>query len=624
MTALAGVIGPHTQAKREHLVGEILGSQRLYGSARQASLALGDAVFGISSKSRTTTEPVCHDDRLLLVADIRLDNRTEIAARYGLHAAEVSDARLVLCAWSDLGPTCLDLLAGDFAFAVFDHASGKMTLCRDVSGQIPLHYSKRGDCTAFSSMPLGLRPFLPRWSVDRSVLAASLSLNREDDPRSNFEDIFQVLPGEMVTIDERRIERRIYWQPATYRDDPARGDLVEEYRHLLDTAVRDRLPHSAAPLATHLSSGWDSSSVTATASKLWGDTDDIVAFTSAPAADAPVPAAMRRFGDESVIASNTAAFLGVRHEIVRGMPAMSEVIRRQSALTQEPVIGVPNIAWLLEIRRKAAEIGATTLLSGENGNCTLNAGGLSVLQEWLVDGHPLTWLRQARLAARRHDTRLRGVLYNSARPWIPGFVDRLLQPFGSGPTRHTTFLRPEWLAAAERSTFPPPKVSNAYVSRARRILNSSVGMYRKAGLAGEGVEELDPFSDQRIIAFSLRLPPSQLYWNGESRPLARRALADRLPSEVLNLEERGLQGADWAMRFTARDAHHILDEIAASTTAVDLLDIDRMRAAIERWPVADWNNENDLAEFRLRLIGSLSGGMFALVHERGDETGSLS
>ena len=141
-------------------------------------------------------------------------------------------------------------------------------------------------------------------------------------------------------------------------------------------------------------------------------------------------------------------------------------------------------------------------------------------------------------------------------------------------------------------------------------------MLRKGGLGGEGIDDRDPLADRRLVEFSLRIPPEQLYWNGVPRPLARAALADRVPQSVIDLKVRGLQAADWAVRFSKQDAHEILDEISASTTAWELFDLDRMREAISVWPTENWNRRRVHGLFRRCLIAALAGGVFALVHEQ--------
>jgi hypothetical protein len=90
-----------------------------------------------------------------------------------------------------------------------------------------------------------------------------------------------------------------------------------------------------------------------------------------------------------------------------------------------------------------------------------------------------------------------------------------------------------------------------------------------------------------------------------------------VPKSVLDLKLRGLQGADWALRFTQADAYEMLEEISGSETARDLLDLERMKLAIGLWPTDNWNDRYKHGVYRACLIGALAGGMFALVHEQG-------
>jgi asparagine synthase (glutamine-hydrolysing) len=619
VSVIVGVTGEGTGANSEMLVGGFLAEQRAYGSAQSFVLSSDRACFG-GSPSGGRTSALASLGPLLLAADIQLHNRAEIHARAGVTRPGASDADLLIAAWLKAGEECLAWIAGDFALAVYDSRTQTLALARDPAGQMPLHYAQAEDALAFASMPSGLRPFVRKLQIDRSALAGSLCGIRDDDPRSHFDRISRLLPGELVRLETNRVRRKVYWTPSTACVDPLPGqDLVEEFRYVLDVAVADRLKGCARPLATHLSSGYDSSAVTATAARLLAAPEQVVAFTSAPAKAAPIPPDMWRIADESEIAAATAARFGIRHVVVREMPSMRTVVRRQSLLVQEPIIGVPNMAWLLQIRREAATMGANCLLSGENGNLTLNAGGLPVLSEWIRRWRWLTWIEQARHAAARPDTHWRGVLYNSFRPWLPQFVQGVLhrRRFGAKPAHDASFLRTEWHASAVSCAHSPRSPRNSYAERIQLIRSGNPGMFRKAGLAGEGIDERDPLSDRRLIEFSLRIPPELLYWNGFSRPLARVALADRLPSSVIDLKVRGLQAADWPMRFTQADAYEMLEEISVNATAQEILDLQRMRQAIDRWPAEDWNRLSVLGEYRLSLIGALATGMFALVHEQG-------
>ena len=284
---------------------------------------------------------------------------------------------------------------------------------------------------------------------------------------------------------------------------------------------------------------------------------------------------------------------------------------------------MPNLAWTVEIRRLAAEHGAKRLFAGTLGNLTLNRGGLYVLSEWLRLKHPMVWLRQAVLAYRRSDVRIGGILYNSALPWLPAPFSKFLERsvIGVRTLEEISFLRPEWLTAVQGAYAKTLEANvNLPENALARIRALDPGMLRKGGLADHGVLEPTPWAIGGASTSRSGSPPKR-YWNGVARPLARAALADRVPPEVLNLRGRGLQGADWALRFTKTDAQKMLEEITGNSTAADLLDIDRMRTAIERWPSKSANGVGVVSEFRLALLGALSCGLFASVHEARTKSG---
>ena len=86
------------------------------------------------------------------------------------------------------------------------------------------------------------------------------------------------------------------------------------------------------------------------------------------------------------------------------------------------------------------------------------------------------------------------------------------------------------------------------------------GNFRKAVLGELQVDHRDPTADVRLLEFCLSVPTEQFMRGGVQRSLARRALADRLPPEVLEEPRRGLQVADWHEDLTAA-RRDILDEL---------------------------------------------------------------
>src|SRR5687768_5227032 len=101
--------------------------------------AEGPAVFGralrrILPGDDFDRQPLIGTDaRYLLTADVRIDNREELARLLSISAGDagrMSDADLLLAAWERWHLSCFDHLLGDIALAVWDSRQKRLTLGR--------------------------------------------------------------------------------------------------------------------------------------------------------------------------------------------------------------------------------------------------------------------------------------------------------------------------------------------------------------------------------------------------------------------------------------------------------------------------------------------------------------
>jgi asparagine synthase (glutamine-hydrolysing) len=546
----------------------------------------------------------CEMGPLLVAADCRLDNRLDLAWTLGVRA-DLPTAELIAAGWLRWGADLPQHLLGDFAIAVAQPASRTLWLVRDATGQRPLFYCSLAGRLAFASMPSGLEPFGGDLRPDLTELARRLALV-EADGRTEFAGVLRVLPGSIVRISASGIASHRWWQPS-FEDYAANDDLVEEYRSLLDDSVRVRLP-DRAPVAVHLSSGWDSSGIAATASRLTSP-QRVTAFTSAPLGDVGGAMIRDRFADESGLAAVTARAGGIGHVIVRDGPSPLLAAWRFTRLSQAVILNPFNASWWSAIRTQASERGARTILTGELGNLSLNAGGLGTLAALVREQGFRSWWSEARSAAASGRVRWRGVMINSFGHALPRWGWSALHRVAQGTHfQDQPFVRPEW----RRSGALTQPSGQPKADRLRTIESNEPAAWHLTAEA-EGLSELDPFSDRRLLEFSLRLPPVALLANGVDRPLARAALADRVPADVLDHPARGLQSSDWHLRLSAAEARETLEEIGASSLVREFLDMDALDRAIAAWPTGDWNSPRIFDRYRVSLVASLCAGIF--IHE---------
>lgn len=594
----------------------MLDGLRAFGDGAPDVRSVDDAVaFGRSPDNRLPEDrfdrqPLLHGDRFLLVADIRLDNRAELGAALGIDASDARsscDADLLLGAWARWQEGALDRLIGDYAIAIFDRHNKRLLLARDPIGQRPLFFVRTGRAVGFASMPSGLlacAQFRRGLGIDR--LAAMLVGQGQGATETYFDGIERVLPGQLVEISADSISHRFFWNPPCGSIRLSDDDAIEAYREHLERAVRAQSRRASGLLGAQLSSGFDSSAVAATAAMLEPG-QSLIAFTAAPRADFSGPVPRGRIGDESMLAALTAQRHHMRHEIVRPTSGLFSHLREQSLLYQEPDRNIINMEWWSESNARARSLGVSTMLTGQMGNLTLNAGGLPILAEWLRQRGLRDWWHEARAAHRGLDVRWRGILYATFERHIPDVGQKLLdRVFFNAPTlAEQSFVRPEWLAVAARR-----RASRPFANRYEAIAENDIGVFRKGALAEHGIDERDPTADRRLVEFSLRLPLEQMLHRGVSRPLARRALADRVPAEVLNSPLRGYQGADWYERFDRAEAGGLIEDIASSPIANDLLDIPKMKQTLDHWPHSGAADPRSRAIFRTRLTIAISTGIF--------------
>jgi asparagine synthase (glutamine-hydrolysing) len=167
--------------------------------------------------------------------------------------------------------------------------------------------------------------------------------------------------------------------------------------------------------------------------------------------------------------------------------------------------------------------------------------------------------------------------------------------------------------ARERALDPAGRpVKDGFAARLRFITGIERGELYKGTLAGWGLDTRSPLADKRLVEFCLSVPTDEYLSNGVSRSLARRALADRLPPDVVKEFRRGNQFTDWheAMAGTRAQFAAEVDRIAAHAPATKILDIKMMQRLVDNWPASGWEAEDIEAHYRWALLEGIAAGHF--------------
>lgn len=630
MSAIAGYWGLAPRHPPRAQCEKMLAALAEYGRDAADIAEMGDLAFGrrlwrLLPEDAHDRQPLLFADRFALVADLRLDNRDEIGAALGLDRERLrilADSELLLLALVRWDIAALDRLCGDFAFAFFDREKDRLILARDPLGQRPLFWHRGRGFVAFASMPKGLHATgeIAR-RANLASLAEHLLLLPHEGGSTYFEGLERVEPGHYTAISPGGARAVRYWSPR--REDlklRGRDEHVEAFRALLDQAVAARLRGADGLAAAHLSGGWDSSAVTATAARLLAPGGGrLVAFTSVPRPGGSRAAPRNRFADESALAAATACrYDNVEHVLVEHSGASPLAgLDRDLALFERPLFNLCNQVWLEQIRAAARDRGATVLLTGELGNWTISTAPHTRLNGLLDEGRYVDWAREAGALLRGREARLRAVASASFAPWLPRAVQRMIRR-ATAPDWPRP-IHPNAVAAFERRLRDrrsgPNVFPKSHFEKTVAVLrHADYGQYRKGVLAGWGIDKRDPTADRRLIDFCASLPLDMLIADGARRPLARASLSDRLPAEVLDQTGKGYQSADWGEALTADldRVHRLIDRIAADPVAAALIDVEHLRRLVREWPQDEWESMRTIQLYRSGLLDALAVGHFVL------------
>src|ERR1017187_3276477 len=281
-------------------------------------VGLGNARLSIIDLS-TGQQPISNEDgNLWIVFNGEIFNyvelRPELEAR-GHRFTTTSDTEVLLHAYEEFGPQCLERLNGQFAFAIWNEQEQTLFMARDRLGVRPLFYTfSQGDLIFGSEIKAILADRRVRAEIDPVVLAQVFTFWGPLAPRTIFRDIVEIPPGHYLLAQGDKIVVKNYWQinfaPAG-TDQPQKSleDYEEEFSRLLVDAAKVRL-RADVPVGAYLSGGLDSSIIASIIRNFTSNRLDTfsIAFDDV-------------HFDESAFQRRMAGFLGTEHQVVHATHA---------------------------------------------------------------------------------------------------------------------------------------------------------------------------------------------------------------------------------------------------------------------------------------------------------------
>ena len=141
---------------------------------------------------------------------------------------------------------------------------------RDSFGIAPLYYATHGDALVFASEIKAMLPVLGRLRLSPEGMAQVFTFWSAVAPRTVFEGIWQLRPGQCMVFEEGRRRPFLYWDvsfpPRGAHDIQEEAQAMKGLHEILDEAASLRL-RSDVPVGAYLSGGLDSSLIATLAAK---------------------------------------------------------------------------------------------------------------------------------------------------------------------------------------------------------------------------------------------------------------------------------------------------------------------------------------------------------------------
>lgn len=467
-----------------------------------------------------------------------------------------SDTETITASLEEIGfEATVKNLVGMFAIAAYHKKENKLYIARDAVGIKPFFYANNPENFWFASqfdqvikgvgkqklqiLPEGMRDFL--------------QFGYMQAPNTIYKGIVQLEPGQMAVIDGTAIHTSYFQQYPAHVSASALNDrshaALEEFNQLFDRVCKDQL-HADVPVSTFLSSGIDSTLVTAFAHK---HKADLTAYTIG---------VNDSESDERPLAAAYADILGV-HFVSKSVDAngISKHLSDHFSKMGEPFGDFSSLPTYLIC--KSARENSTVMLGGDGG-------------DELFWGYPRFYnftqsfpFYKNSLASRRVKKKLKvfrkpssnavyefhtpDEMVQNAHSHIPlGWVNGMLP--GVKNTANTEDLYSFY--GKNQKEFRNWLRYNEFYAHMQRVLIKVDRMSMAHSL-----EVRVPLLDQRIVEFAWQLESDfGLTSDGTLKPFLKKVLAQYIPKETINQNKKGfyIPIADWLKGELRDEALHLL------------------------------------------------------------------
>jgi asparagine synthase (glutamine-hydrolysing) len=492
----------------------------------------------------------------------------------GAPSAMRSDTEVLLQSIRTFGWNTLDTCEGMWAFAFYDEASGRLSLCRDRFGEKPLYVVATAEGVFFGSEVkfiaalLGCRLPINHDHLWRYLVNGYKALYKQDN--AFFKGLTETPSGYVVDyISGHEKLRRSYWRPSLSIDETMSFDTaVQGVRERLIRATEIRL-RADVPLAFCMSGGVDSNALIGIARREFGV--DVHGFT--------IVNTDARYEEWDMV-EIAVRDLGVRHTAVpvstQGfLDGLRTLIRQHDA----PVYTITYYAqWMLQ--KAIHDAGYRISVSGTAAD-ELFSGYYDHHLAYFAEIHGDSAAHSAAVAAWERHVRpvVRNPHLSNPRLFVddPGFRDHIYL----GWEGFAAFLKSDWREAFEERPFTNLPLRNRMMNELFHETVPVILHEDDLNAMYYSVENRSPFLDRSLFDFVATIPTRHLVRDGAAKAVLREAVRGFAPDAILdNRHKVGFNAP--ILDYLDLDDPRVLDFLLDDGPIYDFVDKRKVEALTKR------------------------------------------
>lgn len=551
MSAIFGIINKHGQHLEDNAIQQMqhaLAHRATNGKYYWRSPNVFFGQYDLNSTSQQTLE----QGGIIIATDARIDNRQELAASLNIDpqlALTLNNAQLIIAASQKWGEDCVHHFEGEFAFAIYNIATGTIFCAVDHIGVRPLYYYDTPDAFIFSSEMKGILAVKGTPNTFNEETLIEYFFRQSDQSKTYNSEVFALCGGHTLTLgDSKQLHISKYWtpQPLGKYHFSKDNDWAECLRDLLFKTVAHSL-HTDAPVGITLSGGLDSSSIACIAGKILEQKNQpLYAFSSV------LPEDYTGFEtDERKDIDLVGKHLKNLVQTYVEAPGTGPLSGLQTSFELEETI--PNAFFYMDraLQQAMQQKNIRVALSGFGGDLFVSHKGNFVLYQLIAQGKfgkAIDLLKQARSFDSSYLQIIKTdyIAYTAWHKYYTAYKNK-------GRTNwriHTPLTETFTAKYLPGIDFAPSKDQGAwmieYISsgQAGRLLGNFTNSF-----AAYNMESATPLLNKNIMEFMLDVPMEQFRVGGAKRSILRRAMEGVLPPEIQWRNDKQPYSPDYITRI---------------------------------------------------------------------------